>query len=176
MAVDKFPVEAGQILLFARAVGDDNPAYSGEQKDILAPPTFVQSSAQYDQDYPLRPKIGQVWFGSGKTPSGMIPAAEEKKQESAESKPKSDSGGEKKSSGGSAGALHAEQHYTYHQPLKAGDTLVVTHKAGKSWEKESRRAGKLQFSEMITEYRNTAGELVVTARSVGVRTERVISQ
>jgi hypothetical protein len=28
------------------------------------------------------------------------------------------------------------------------------------------------FSESVTEYRNQAGELVVTARGVGVRTER----
>jgi hypothetical protein len=43
---------------------------------------------------------------------------------------------------------------------------------GKTWEKEGRRAGKLLFSETITEYRDQNDELVVTARSVGVRTER----
>jgi hypothetical protein len=43
---------------------------------------------------------------------------------------------------------------------------------GKTWEKEGRRAGKLVFSEMITEYRDQDDELVITARSVGVRTER----
>ena len=35
-------------------------------------------------------------------------------------------------------------------------------------------AGKLLFSEMITEYRDEAGELVVTAAGVGVRTEKVV--
>ena len=34
------------------------------------------------------------------------------------------------------------------------------------------RAGKLVFSESVTEYRDQNGELVVTARGVGVRTER----
>ena len=33
-------------------------------------------------------------------------------------------------------------------------------------------AGKLVFSEGVTEYRDQHGELVITARSVGVRTER----
>ena len=42
--------------------------------------------------------------------------------------------------------------------------------------KESRRAGLLTFSESITEYRDQDGELVVTARGIGVRTEKVISQ
>ena len=27
MAVERFPVEAGHIMLFARAIGDPNPAY-----------------------------------------------------------------------------------------------------------------------------------------------------
>ena len=45
-------------------------------------------------------------------------------------------------------------------------------KPGKSWEKEGKRAGKLLFSETVTEYRDQIGELVITARGVGVRTER----
>ena len=70
------------------------------------------------------------------------------------------------------GGLHAEQHFEYHQPLKAGDVLTVTTKPGETWEKQGRRGGKLTFSEGITEYRNQDGELVVTARGIGVRTER----
>ena len=34
--------------------------------------------------------------------------------------------------------------------------------------------GKLVFAETITEFRDANGELVVTARGVGVRTERVV--
>jgi len=74
--------------------------------------------------------------------------------------------------GGGGGGLHAEQHYVYHKPLKAGDVLTATTKPGKSWEKEGRRGGKLMFSESVTEYRDQSGDLVVTATSVGVRTER----
>ena len=49
-------------------------------------------------------------------------------------------------------------------------------KPGNTWEKQGRRGGKLVFSESVTEYRDQNGELVVTARGVGVRTETVVQQ
>ena len=76
--------------------------------------------------------------------------------------------------GGNGGGLHAEQHFEYHRHLKPGDVLTATNLPGKTWEKEGKRSGKLVFSENITEYRDQKGELVVTARGVGVRTERVV--
>ncbi len=165
MAAKNFPVEAGHILMFARSVGDPNPIYSDpdyakttEAGAIIAPPTFVQSSAQFDPDYFLRPKIGQPWFGSGKNPTGITRA--------------SGGGG----GGGGGGGLHAEQHYEYHRPLRAGDVLTATTLPGKTWEKEGKRSGKLVFSESVTEYRDQNGELVITARGVGVRTERPVEQ
>ena len=60
--------------------------------------------------------------------------------------------------------------------MRPGDVLTATTKPGKSWEKEGRRAGKLKFTETVTEYRDEKGELVVTARGVGVRTERPVEQ
>lgn len=162
MAIERFPVEASHVMMFARSIGDGNPVYydadyaaGTEVGGIPAPPTFVQSSAQFDPDYFLRPKIGEPWFGSGKEPTGI-------KRES------SGGGG----GGGGGGGLHAEQHYEYHRPLVVGDVLTATVLEGKTWEKQGRRAGKLVFSETITEYRDQNGELVVTARGVGVRTER----
>lgn len=159
MTVKKFPVEAGHIMMFARSIGDANEIYydedyakSTEPAAVIAPPTFVQASAQFDPDYFLRPKIGEEWFGSAKGPTGITQ--------------------KKESSGGGGGGLHAEQHYVYHKPLKAGDVLTATTKPGKSWEKEGRRGGKLAFSESVTEYRNQDGDLVVTATGVGVRTEK----
>jgi hypothetical protein len=160
MAIDRFPVEASHILMFARAVGDPNPVYDPSQtapEDIVAPPTFAQASAQFDPDYFLRPKVGEPWFGSGKEPTGV--------------KPKESSGG---GGGGGGGGLHAEQHFTYHRHIRPGDVLTGTVKPGKTWEKEGKRSGKLVFSESITEYRDQHGELVITARGVGVRTERVV--
>ena len=73
MAVGKFPIEYSHIMMFARSVGDANNIYydqdyaaSTEPGGVIAPPTFVQASAQFDPDYFLRPKIGQEWFGSAK--------------------------------------------------------------------------------------------------------------
>ena len=162
MTVDRFPVEASHIMMFARAVGDDNPIYSDadhaaatEVGTIIAPPTFVQASAQFDPDYHLRPKIGEPWFGSGSTPTGV------------EQKGKS-------SGGGAGGVLHAEQHFEYHRHPKPGDVLTATSREGETWTKQSKRAGTLSFKETIVEYRDQDGELVVTARGVGVRTEKVV--
>ena len=62
------------------------------------------------------------------------------------------------------------------RPVRPGDVLTAVTKPGKSWEKESKRAGKLMFSERVTEYRDQNGELVCTARGVGVKTERPVDQ
>ena len=169
MAVGKFPIEASHIMMFARSIGDDNQIYydedyakGGETGGIIAPPTFVQASAQFDPDYGLRPKIGgDGWFGSGGKPTGV--------------KLREDSAGSTGDSGG-GGGLHAEQRYIYHRHPKVGDVLTATNKPGKSWEKEGKRSGKLVFSESITEYRDQDGELVVTAIGTGVRTERPVDQ
>lgn len=164
MAVERFPVEAGHIMMFARAIGDPNPIYHDpdyaagtEVGHIIAPPTFVQASAQFDPDYPLRPRIGEPWFGSGREPTGARRT-----------------GGGGGGGGGGGTGLHAEQHFTYHRHLRPGDVLTATTRRGDTWEKEGRRAGKLIFTETITEYRDADGELVITARSVGVRTERPV--
>ena len=147
MSAERFPVEAGHVLTFARAIGDDNPIYRdpdyaavSEVGGLIAPPTFTQASAQWDPDYPLRPKPGQKWYGSA-SGAGTMP------------------------SGG--GGLHAEQHFTYHRTVRVGDVLSATTRPGNTWEK-SGRSGKLLFSEQITDFRDQDGELVVTARSVGV--------
>jgi hypothetical protein len=165
MAVKRFPVEASHILMFARSVGDDNPVYSDadaakktEAGGIIAPPTFAQASAQFDPDYFLRPTVGQPWFGSGKNPTGIQRAP----------------GGGGAGGGGGGGGLHAEQHFEYHRHLRPGDVLTAETKPGNTWERESKRAGKLVFSESVTEYRDQNGELVITARGVGVRTERPV--
>lgn len=193
MAATRFPIEGGHVLLFARSIGDPNPVYADEDSDAarsvggrLAPPTFVMASAQFDPDYPLRPRIGQPWFGSGRTPSGLQAGTARPATEDADNAeddtddPGEDSPGtagddakpERKSGGGGGGGLHAEQHFEYHRTLRVGDVLSATTRPGERWEKQGRRAGKLVFAESVTEYRNQDGDLVVTARSVGVRTER----
>ncbi len=155
----KMPVEATHIMMFARSVGDDNPIYHDEEYaknsdvgHIIAPPTFPRAVSQFDPDYHLRLKTGVKWFGSGKNPTGLDGPAP------------------------SSGGLHAEQHFEYHRHLKPGDQLTVTTKVGKTWEKESQRAGKLKFLERIQEYRDQNGDLVITSRAVSVTTERPVDQ
>ena len=160
MAVERFPIESGHILMFARAIGDTNPVYADPEKAV-APPTFVQASAQFDPDYMLRPHPGRAWMGSGGSPIQAAARAAA-----------SGGGGGAPGGGGMARGLHAEQHYTYHRPLRPGDVLSATSRSGESWEKEGRRGGKLRFNESFTDYHDQHGELVVTARSVGVSTER----
>lgn len=150
MAVERFPVEAGHVMTFARAVGDPNPIYAdtdhaaaSELGAVIAAPTFAIASAQFDPDYPLRPTPGEEWYGSGRGP-GLTKEG--------------------------AGGLHAEQHFVYHRPVRVGDVLSVRTRAGEPWEK-SGRSGRLLFTEQITEFRDQDGELVVTMRSVGVQRE-----
>lgn len=154
----RFPVEAGHIMTFARAIGDPNPVYfdesyaaRSEPGHVIAPPTFTSASAQFDPEYPLRPRIGKAWIGSASEPSGSV----------------TDSGG---------GYLHAEQHFIYHGLVRAGDTLFRTTRPGDCWEREGRRGGNLQFEESITEFRDDAGELVITSRSIRVRTSQTIGR
>jgi hypothetical protein len=172
MAADSFPVEGSHIMMFARAVGDPNKIYYDEEHakttepgGIIAPPTFAQASAQFDENYSLRPKIGVPWHGSAKEATGVKPKGSS-----------SDNPPEKSSKKPSGGGLHAEQHFEYHRHIGPGDVLTATEKPGKSWEKEGRRAGKLKFSESIIEYRDQNGELVITARGVSVTTERPADQ
>jgi len=158
MATQSFPVEFSHILMFARSIGDENPAYTDptsaaakEFGGVLAPPTFVQASAQFDADYPLRPKLGEPWFGSGAEPSGATIE--------------------------STGRLHAEQHYEYHRPLVAGEVLRSEDREGATWEKESKRGGTLLFQEMFIDYFSVEhGDLVVTARAVSVLPSTIPSQ
>lgn len=151
MVAERFPVERGHVMMFARAIGDDNPVYFAEE-GAIAPPTFVIADMHFDPDSPLRPHPGRAWHGSGKNPTSSRAL-----------------GGD---GGGGGMALHAEQTFEIHRPVHVGEMLRKTTRQGKSWEREGRRGGKLRFSEILHEYRDESGELVVTARQVGVRTER----
>jgi N-terminal half of MaoC dehydratase len=158
MAVERFPVEATHILMFARAIGDENPVYTdpgspeaAEFGSVIAPPTFTMAGAQFDPENILLPKIGQPWFGSAKEPSGAEIT--------------------------STGRLHAEQHFEYHRPLLASEVLTTVARDGATWEKESKRGGSLLFEEKFIDYLVAdTGELVVTARFVSVLPSQAVKQ
>jgi hypothetical protein len=157
-------------MTFARAIGDFNPVYhdeaaarSSEVGGIIAPPTFVQASAQFDPDYPLRPRPNEPWFGSGRTPTG---------RQTDDGTSSNGAGPENRD--GTGTSLHAEQHYEYHRQIRPGEVLTRTVLPGQTWEKQGRRGGLLHFRETISEYRDANGELVVTARAIGVRTDQPV--
>src|SRR3954451_14714418 len=135
-------------MMFARAIGDENPVYHDAEKardsevgGIVAPPTFGVGVAPFNPEG-SRPRPGEKWFGSGKSPSGIEGRAP------------------------SAGGLNAEQHFEYFRPVRPGEVLMAETRLGRTWERESKRAGKLSFSERITDFRDDNGELVVSIRGV----------
>lgn len=155
----QFPIEAAHVLMFARAVGDPNPVYSDAAcaaaqglPAVIVPPTFPIAADHFDPDYERRPRPGVPWFGSGRNPVSAT-------------------GGPQLTEGGPSG-FHAEEHFVYHRYPKVGDRLRGRERDGESWYKQGRRGGRLSFRERITEYRDEAGEPVVTARWVTVLTER----
>jgi len=161
MADFELPVDRTAILNFAAALGETNPIYWDEAYakttplgTVIAPPTFAVASALWNPDAGLR--------GVRQIPKrAEAPADAEKKEKRA--------GG-----GGSARLLHGEQRFEYHQPLRPGMRLRVSTRPGRTWEKEGKRGGKLRFSETVTEMRDERGELVVTATSVGIVTEKAV--
>jgi hypothetical protein len=143
MTVERFPIEAGHVLMFRRALGHEDAEAGANYSDVPVPATFVQASAQFDPDYILRPRPGEKWFGSA-AGAGFMPSGR--------------------------GGLHAEQHYEFHQPVRLGMVLSASERPGRTWEKAG-RSGTLRFTETIIDYVDESGAPVVTATSVGVRRE-----
>ena len=139
-----FPVEDGQILQFARAVGDLHPAYvdHGHARaagfaDVLAPPTFLMVADHFDPDFERRPRAGRP------APAEDSPAL-----------------------------FHVEQRFAYDRHVTAGETLDARRLPPRTWEKQGRRGGRLEFIEVVTEFRDASGDLVVSAAWVDVRTSQ----
>ncbi|MEE8476594.1 MAG: MaoC family dehydratase N-terminal domain-containing protein [Myxococcota bacterium] len=166
-----FPVDLTSIMLFASAVGETNRIYYDEKYakgtalgGVIAPPTFSIASAHWNPNYFLR-GVRQIPERVSERAAAKASGEERK------------SGEETKEGGGGANltrVLHGEQRFEYHQPVRPGMLLTATTRPGKSWEKQGRRGGKMQFSESITEYRDDAGELIVTETSVGIVTGQVV--
>ena len=159
-----FPVDLTSIMLFASAIGETNKIYYDEEYarktplgGVIAPPSFPIAAAHWNPDYPLRgvrqipesPPSDRPSKGSGDSDLGA-------------------------GSGGLTRVLHGEQRFTWHKPMRPGMKLTVAARAGKTWSKEGRRGGTMDFNEMISEYRDETGELVCTATSVGIVTSKAV--
>lgn len=133
MAYQRFPIEEGHALAFARALGEPAPG-----RGDVVPPTFIACSGQHDPEH-MR----------GGRPAGPLAAA--------------------LAAGGTV--LHAEQHFEYLAPVRVGDVLTVVDKPGRSWEKRGRGGDLLAFTELVKEFCNPVGDVMVRSRTVLVRTE-----
>jgi acyl dehydratase len=151
--VIRFPVESAHVMMFARAIGDPNPAYYAGDESI-APPTFAIASDHYDPDYERRPRIGEPWFGSGREAVSV-------------------QGGSQQAPSGGSG-FHAEERIVYHRPIRVGDLLSGETREGRSETKQGRRGGRLHFREHVTELCNASGAPAVTLTWVDVLTERSV--
>jgi acyl dehydratase len=160
-----FPVDGTAIMLFASALGESNPIYYDEAHaratalgGVIAPPTFGVASAHWNPRH--------VFRGVRRIPAPAPSRAVE------------GSGTASRTEGGEGGSLarvlHGEQRFEYHEPLRPGMRLRVETRPGKSWEKEGRRGGTLRMSEVVSEYRDESGRLVLTATSVGIVTARAV--
>ena len=163
MAIEQFPIEAGHVLMFARAIGDPNPDLRRRRRrGRFRGGGDPRAAHVRDRQRPVRPRL---------------PAAPEARAAVVRVRPRGHRreadravGRESEDGGGGGTSLHAEQHYEYHRPLVVGDVL---HARGRNGETvgEAGRSGTLKFTELITEYLDASDEVVITARTVAVLTE-----
>ena len=134
------PIEAGLVMLFARSVGDTDPVYADQLTASPGDPLLTPPTFVRALEH-FDPE-------SSTRPSLPIVSSE---------------------FGGSTQIVHAEQHFEYFAPFRLGEQVVVEAFAGRTWSKKG-RSGRLDFSETVTEYRRSDGDVLVRARKVSVRT------
>ena len=142
----RFPVEAGAILAFARALGDPNPVYSDATvarregfTDVLAPPTFTMVADAFDPAYPRRLGVGPEGVASRDTPYDAL--------------------------------LHVHHRFEYHRHVCAGETLTARRLPATEWTKQGRRGGRLDFVETVTEFVDDTGTVAISSAWTDVRPE-----
>ena len=141
-----FPVEAGAILAFARAIGDQNLVYADAAvarragfTDVLAPPTFTMVADTFDPASPRRPRLGTDGIEPSSTPYDAL--------------------------------LHVHQHFEYHRPVCAGETLTARRLPATEWTKQGRRGGTLEFVETVTEFVDDTHDVAISSVWTDVRPE-----
>jgi hypothetical protein len=159
MATYEFPIEKGHVISFTRSLADPNPIYFDEAYAThtelgapIAPPTFTQAAIRFAPSNPFRP------------------------DRTAESEDATLVDGEDSELGGGGSQLHAEQHFEYFRHITVGETLRVVERLGSSWKKKGRRGGQLSFTESFTDFLDAEGKMVITARTISVRTSRVVDE
>lgn len=137
------PVEPGLLLVLATSVGDDDQGYRDQLTATRGDVVIAPPTftAAVATHFDHEGQL-RMWPGGEPTPEG-----------------------------GSAGQFHAEQHFEYHSPLRAGAVLTGHTYPGRTWHRVG-RAGRLEFAEVITDFVDDGGALCVRSRKVGVRVHR----
>jgi len=73
--------------------------------------------------------------------------------------------------------LHGGQEFRFFgPPPRAGDVLTTESWIDRLYEKDGKRGGKLRFAEIVTSYRDGAGELVAEGRTTVIETSKPASE
>ncbi|RYE41530.1 MAG: hypothetical protein EOP24_36480 [Hyphomicrobiales bacterium] len=142
MAIE-FRVEPGLVRIFARSVGDDDPVYTAQQFGQTGDPIVTPPTfvRAVVEHFDDEDELRQAVHGD------VIPQ------------------------GGSSDRFHAEQHFEYLRPFRAGERVMAHTRPGRTWQRQG-RTGTLQFTEALTDFLDVEGEVVVRTRRVGVRVHR----
>ena len=141
-----FPIEAGQVLHFARAIGDPDPVFRDPNYAALAlsdavvpPPTFLIAAHHFDPQSFLRPSPGEAVPGAGVIPfAGPVSTSDRPR------------------------GLHAEETFEFQRHPRIGEMLTVEVREGAVRRKEGRDS-ILEFKDVFWDYRDTAETLIATA-------------
>ena len=143
-------IEASAIGVFARALHDTNPMFHRDSAAGAAgftarpsPPTFTFVMAHSGAHPDLQPVEGTGRLGP---PEGL--AIED-------------------GSSRDGLYLHGEQHFTYHRQPVAGDVLEGRMRVSAPMAKDGSR-GRMEITYLDTEWRDAAGEPVVSERIVSI--------
>ena len=139
----KLPVEPGMIHVFAGAVGDTDPVYVRQWSASPGTPLISPPTfSRVAENFDTDHEFRATPDG------GSVPL------------------------GGTADRLHAEQHFEYLRPIRAGELLTAITTPGRTWTKTG-RTGVLHFSEMVTEFIDDSDEVVIRSTKVSVRIEQL---
>ena len=140
-------IERGPVSAFAKAVTESSPIYQSSEaaeavgfEDIPVPPTYFFSAAGFWGSFPEEQPADDPARGTN---------------------PMMEIIGGLMAKGGMV--LHGEQEFTYHKPIVVGARL---HSDGKVVDLYEKQTGDRTMTFLVTEneYRDDAGELVLTAR------------
>jgi hypothetical protein len=132
------PIEPGLIMIFARSLGGVNALYADQLDAAPGQPVITPPTFVRSLDH----------FDPHSSTRPSLPR-------------------EAPEFGGRADTVHAEQHFEYFAPFRAGEHVVVSSSPGRVWSKQG-RSGHLAFAETFTEYCTPEGEVLVRARKVSV--------